>query len=359
MILEERIKAFAKLGIFLEQFSTPGNTREPMMPWLEELNKQFYRPLDLVIQNSHIQNPWFTEDNLRHALGHAGRSLNMGDIAAWLNRYRITEPGETARTVAVIMAGNIPLAGFHDMLCVLISGHHLLAKLSLKDDQLMKLFAEILCFINNDFQGKIGFEEGRLKDFDAVIATGSDNTARYFEYYFGKYPHIIRKNRNSASILDGSETKEELQALSDDVFRYFGLGCRSVSKLLVPENYDFTILIEAFSGYRHLINHNQWANNYDYQKAIHLIDHKPHLDSGFFLIREDESYNSPIAVLNNETVKNSGHALDITGKNKDILQCVTGKPSLSANIVPFGRAQEPGLADFADNIDTMEFLVNL
>ncbi len=359
MRLQDKIPAFEKLGIFLNQFSDTDKKTEPLAPWLEELNDEFFQPMDLIIETCHIHNPWFTEDNLRFAIGAIGKSLNSKEMSFWLNNYIEHIADRNAKTIAVIMAGNIPLVGFHDMLCVLVSGHKLMAKLSVKDDQLLKMIATILCSINSDYVGKIFFEEGRLKDFDAVIATGSGNTSRYFEYYFGKYPHIIRKNRNSAAILDGSETKEELKLFTDDVFRYFGLGCRSVSKLFVPLNYDFTELIEAFSGYNHLINHNNWANNYEYQKAIHLIDKVPHIDTGFLLIKEDNSLASPIAVINYEKVEHAESALEMTKTDKDKLQCIVGKKTLAKNIVPFGKSQEPGLSDYADNIDTMEFLLNL
>ncbi len=356
---KEKIEAFEKLGVFLEQFSSPGNKTETMMPWLEELNKQFFHPLESLIQSIHIHNPWFTEENIRFSLGVTGRSLHAEELVSWLSCY--TEPiaGNRPRTVAVIMAGNIPLVGFHDMLCVLISGHNIMAKPSAKDDQLIKMMAAILCYINNDFEGRIIFEEGILKNFDAVIATGSNNTARYFEFYFGKYPNIIRKNRNSAAILDGFETKEDLRNCAEDVLRYFGLGCRSVSKLYVPCNYEFTPLKETFSVFSNLINHNQWANNYEYQKAIHLIEKIPHIDTGFMLIREDKSIASPISVLNYERVESTEAALEITMKENEKLQCIVGKPDISKNLVPLGKAQEPGLDDYADNIDTMEFLLNL
>ena len=359
MMLTDKIKTFEKLGIFLEQFSSTGGQTEPVMPWLEELNDQFFRPLESIIQNSHIHNPWFTEDNMRLAMGITSRSLNAESLVSWLSCYGKPSPPTKPKTIAVVMAGNIPMVGFHDMLSVMISGHNLLAKLSVKDDEMLKMIAEIISFINSEFNGRISFEDGRLKDFDAVIATGSDNTARYFEYYFGKYPNIIRKNRNSAAILDGSETKRELEGLADDVFRYFGLGCRSVSKIFVPADYDFKALLETFNKYSHIINHNQWANNYEYQRAIHLIDKIPHLDTGFMLIREDTSFSSPISVLNYEKADSPESALKTAVRDNEKLQCLVGKQSLADNIVPFGKAQEPELNDYADNVDTLKFLFNL
>ncbi len=359
MTLKDRINTFEKLGLFLEQFSKPGKNNSPVMQWLEELNEKFFRQLESLIQNEHISNPWFTEDNLRMALGSTARSLKTENIVSWLSCYRIPDRPQEEKTVAVVMAGNIPLAGFHDMLCVLISGHNLLARLSVKDENLPQIFAEIICFLDSRFESKITFKKSRLNDFNAVIATGSNNTSRYFEYYFGKYPNIIRKNRNSAAILDGSETDGELKSLSDDVFRYFGLGCRSVSKLIVPHDYDFKRLTEAFSYYRFLADHNNWANNYEYQRAIHLIDQIPHIDTGFFLLRENSSPASPISVINYERVTGSDDALDVINRDAQLLQCVVGKPGLSAKLTPFGNAQEPDLRDYADNVDTIEFLLNI
>ncbi len=359
MRLQDKITTFEKLGIFLNQFSKQELRTGNLHPCLEELNNQFFQTFESLIKNSHIHNPWFTEENMRFALGVAGKSLNSETLFSWLSQYNKQTADKTPKTIAVIMAGNIPLVGLHDMLCVLISGHKLLAKLSVKDSYLLKMIATVLYFINSDYQDKIAFENDCLKDFDAVIATGSGNTSRYFEYYFGKYPHIIRKNRNSAAIIDGSETKEELNLLSDDVFRYFGLGCRSISKLFVPMNYDFTKLKEAFSGYSNIINHRIWANNYKYQKAIHLINKVPHIDTGFILIKEDESLASPIAVINYEKVDSAESALEMAKTDKNKLQCIVGKKSLAKSIVPFGKSQEPGLSDYADNIDTMEFLLNI
>ncbi len=357
MEITEKIEAFEKLGIFLEQFKDPGEQIINTAPWLEELNKEFFRPMVALIETSHVHNPWFTESNVRYSLATIGRSLTAEALSSWLSCY--PDPTGEPKTVAVIMAGNIPLVGFHDMLCVMISNHRMLAKLSARDNELYKLIAEILCFINNSFTSRISLTEGILENFDAVIATGSNNTSRYFEYYFGRYPNIIRRNRSSAAILDGSENEEGLSGLADDVFRYFGLGCRSVSKIFVPEDYDFEPLLSAFNKYNFFINHNQWANNYEYQKAIHLIDIIPHLDTGFLLLREEQTFSSPIAVLSYEKVENPRKALDLIRDNKNKLQCVIGDQSLSESIIPFGRSQEPKLNEYADNVDTLNFLLNI
>jgi hypothetical protein len=358
MNITEKTEAFEKLGIFLEQFEYQAGLKKiNTAPWLEELNKKFFQSMVSLIETSHINNPWFTENNVRYALGVLGRSLTAEALSSWLSCYG--NPTGEPKTVAVVMAGNIPLVGFHDMLCIMISNHRMLAKLSARDNELYKLIAEILCFINNEFASRISLTEGRLEGFDAVIATGSNNTSRYFEYYFGKYPNIIRKNRSSAAVLNGSEDEEDLGGLADDVFRYFGLGCRSVSKIFVPPDYDFEPMLSAFNKYHFLINHNQWANNYEYQKAIHLIDKIPHLDTGFILLREDRTFSSPIAVLSYEIFENQGKALDFINDNKDKLQCVIGDQSLSGSITPFGRSQEPRLNEYADNVDTLDFLLNI
>ncbi len=359
MSIITQIEVFEKLGVFLGQFSNPGEQETRRMPWLEELNSMFFRPVESVIKSSHIHNPWFTEENVRYAIKITGRSLNRESMTSWLSNYSPSGYEKKPKTVAVVIAGNIPMVGFHDMMCVLISGHNLLAKLSARDDGMLQIIADILCYLDDRFEGRISFEEGRLKDFDAVIATGSDNTARYFEYYFGKYPNIIRKNRNSVAILDGTETDEELKGLADDVFRYFGLGCRSVSKLYIPENYNFERFIEISGIYKHFINHNHWANNYEYQRAIHLINQSPHLDTGFFLIREDTSPSSPISVINYVKTEDTEIAVNLVKREIDKLQCIVGKSSIQEFMIPFGKAQNPELNDYPDNVDTLEFLFNL
>ncbi len=359
MTLGDKITAFEKLGIFLEQFDRNGSQNILTYPWLEELNDKFLQPLELLIKEIPLHNPWFTEENVRFALGSIGRSLNAEDLSSWLRCYKLPSRLASPKTVAVIMAGNIPLVGFHDMLCVLISGHRLLARLSSKDDKLPKIIAEIICFIDKGFNDKIILKDGFLKGFDAVIATGSNNTSRYFEYYFGRYPHIIRKNRNSVAILDGFETPGDLILLSNDVFRYFGLGCRNVSKIFVPSNYDFTPLSEAFACYRYLGDHNKWANNYEYQRAIHLIDQITFMDMEFFILREEKVSASPISVINYEETASVDEAMEIIEKNRDQLQCIISRKNLRGSTIPPGKSQEPRVNEYADNADTLEFLLKL
>jgi hypothetical protein len=180
-----------------------------------------------------------------------------------------------------------------------------------------------------------------------VIATGSDNTARYFEYYFRTKPHIIRKNRSSIAVLTGNETDDQLIALGKDVFSYFGLGCRNVSKLVVPEGYDFTRPLRLWEVYHDVSNHHKYVNNYDYNKSILLINGTHHFDNGFALLTPNEALVSPISVLYYAT------SADLAS---DKIQCIVGS---GANYIPFGTTQEPTLTDYADNVDTLKFLTGL
>jgi hypothetical protein len=250
------------------------------------------------------------------------------------------------------MAGNIPLVGFHDYLSVLISGNSVIAKTSSKDAELIVHLSEILCSINPAFSKKIRFTEGILSDFDAVIATGSDNSSRYFEYYFGKYPHIIRKNRNSIAIIDGEETNQELENLGTDIFSYFGLGCRNISKVYLPEGYDVHTMIKNWTRYSDVILHSKYANNYDYNMAVYLVNKEKFLDTGYMLLKESAEISSPVSVLFYEFYKSEESlALKINSLN-DKIQCITGR-----KYIPFGKSQFPRLWDYADNIDTLDFLL--
>lgn len=224
-----------------------------------------------------------------------GQCLTEDALAAWLLPY--TETAAPAKKIAIIMAGNIPLVGLHDLLSVLVTGNNALVKLSSNDAVLIPLLWSFLCELEPQLDGRVAFTQGTLTDFDAVIATGSDNTARYFDYYFGRYPHIIRRNRNSIAILTGEEDANELYALGKDIFTYFGLGCRSVSKLFVPEAYDFETFFKGIYAYRDIIQGNKYANNYDYNKAVYLMSEFQLRDNGFLILKEDKAFGSPIASL--------------------------------------------------------------
>lgn len=356
MSINQRIKAFVALGKFLEQFTVTGKKMGD-----SPLNKQFYTSFTELIQSVHFQNAWFTATNVRSAIQGVVHNLKEETLVAWLSYY--IEPlscSKKEKNVAVIMAGNIPMVGFHDMLCVLLSGNKFTGKLSSDDKLLLPAVAKILIAIEPEYSPLIEFTEGQLKNIDAVIATGSNNSARYFEYYFGKYPHIIRKNRNSAAVLTGSETKEELQRLGEDIFQYFGLGCRNVSRLFVPEGYKFDTFYEAIYMFRDVINNNKYGNNYEYNRTVYLMNSPEGLlDNNFLLLKKDSSYCSPIGVLFYEFYPDLKALNTKLAADKELIQCIVSHSPLIEKSLPFGQAQLPGPDDYADGVDTMQFLAGL
>lgn len=342
--------AFVKLGTFLSKFHQDGksNTISEVSndPWLSKFQ-------DVIVTARH-HNGWFTNDNVRYALKSWSEALTAENINNWISCYDLSK--NSHKRVALVLAGNIPLVGFHDLLVVLITGNTAVVKLSSNDTLLLPLLVEYLIYLHPGFKHKVVFTKDRLTDFDAVIATGSNNTARYFEYYFGKKPHIIRKNRNSIAVLTGKESKEELAGLGEDVFRYYGLGCRSVSKLFVPKGYNFDAFFQAIFPYNNIINQHKYANNYDYNKAVYLMSEFDILDNGFLMLKQDESYASPIATLFYEEYENQDAIkLKIDG-NRDAIQCVVSN-GLFDQEVAFGNTQTPKLWDYADGVDTVEFLL--
>lgn len=353
MDLSERKNAFVKLGEKLKELIQCVNTAG-------KENTGFKRKLEMASQ----QNPWFTESHQLHAMGSLAKSLEKEKIDKWLDTYNIAfTHSRTERKIAVVLAGNVPAVGFHDFMCVLVSGHAFLGKLSSQDKVLLPMIAEILTEIEPRFRSKITFTEERLKNFDAVIATGSNNTARYFEYYFGKYPNIIRKNRSGIAILDGKESKEQLKALGKDVFLYFGLGCRNVSKLLVPAGYQFDEMLEAFREFSHAGEHHKYMNNYDYFKSIYLVNKEVFYDNGFLLIKHDQRISSPVSVLFFENYTQIGEARDYLKQHAEKIQCIVGdkkhREEINAELLAFGEGQSPELWDYADNVDTLRFLLKL
>ena len=352
MKLEKRIEAFAKLGTFLSQFQPDGIERNDAI----ELNETFFEPFNMQIKRSSEFNGWFTLDNVLSAFSKWSKILTNNNLENWTSNYDLNNVNN--KKVGVIMAGNIPLVGFHDFLVVLISGHDIIVKQSSSDSYFLPLIAKYLEYVENDFKGKITFTDQRLGEFDAVIATGSNNTARYFDYYFGKYPHIIRRNRNSAAVLTGKESQEDLKNLGEDIFRYFGLGCRSVSKLFVPKAYDFDKLFTAIFDHKDVLNYDKYVNNYDYNKAVYLMSQFQLLENGFLMLKEDESYASPIATIFFEYYQ-SEEALEQKLKDdKESIQCLVGT-SESINMIGFGETQNPQLWDYADDVDTLAFLQEL
>jgi hypothetical protein len=315
--------------------------------------------LSAIIQDEHHYNAWFTPSSVDHAVKAIGQMLNKQDLLTWLNRYDLNQ-NKAGKKIGLILAGNIPMVGFHDVLCVLITGNHALIKASTQDARLIKHVLNMLVDIDAGFKEQYDFVE-RLENFDAIIATGSNNTSRYFEYYFSKVPNIIRKNRNSVAVLTGNETTEQLHDLGHDIFDYYGLGCRNVSKLLVPKDYDFVPFFEAIESYQPIINHHKYNNNYDYNKSIYLVNRDKHLDNGFLLVKEDERMVSPLAVLFYEEYEDINAVQALLSRESENIQCIVSSAPLnvSSQVVDFGKSQQPALWDYADGIDTMDFLTKL
>lgn len=339
MDIAKRIETFTALGIIL---------RDALAGKPTSYNSR----LDHLIETQHLKNPWFTPENVRMAVKAIAYELTKDNLEKWTSVYPEINLVSRPKKVGVIMAGNIPLVGFHDLLSVLITGNCMLAKASSKDSDLILLISEIICETDSRFREMISFSDGPLSGFEAVIATGSDNSSRYFESYFGRYPRIIRKNRNSIAILDGNETSSELEALGTDVFSFFGLGCRNVSKIFVPEGFDLLRMTEKWNGYSGIINHSKYANNYDFSKAVYLVNKEKFTDTGFLLLKESNSISSPVAVLHFEYYKPSEMQKIISEEMNEKIQCIVGR-----NYIPFGKAQEPVLWDYADAVDTIRFLL--
>lgn len=304
----------------------------------------------------YVQNPWFTPDNIRLSIDGLLNYLEEEKLNKWLSKYDLSN--SQSKKVGIVMAGNIPMVGIHDMICVLLSGHSLMAKLSSQDDVLIPFIANELIKIDPDFEERIEFVD-QLKGMDAVIATGSDNAARYFNYYFSKYPNIIRKNRTSLAVLNGGESIAALKALGHDIFSYFGLGCRNVSKIFIPKNYDITKLLDQFKEYSFLHDHHKYGNNYYYQKSILLVNQAVHLDNGFALFLQSERLTSPIAVIYYEYYADMGKLKNDLFLKKDKLQCIVSEEDIIDVSIKFGKAQMPEIWDYADNIDTMKFLLEI
>ncbi len=352
MLQSEKKKCFVELGSFLKQFSeTNSQKNESVLN-----NDLFYDDFINLILLSQSHNGWYTPEQVYFAVQSWASSLSEAQLDKWLSEYTFTvsEP----KNIGLILAGNIPLVGFHDFMSVVLSGHRVVVKTSSNDQHLLPFLAKYLIAVNPKLANFITFTDGKLTDFDAVIATGSNNTARYFDYYFRDKPSIIRKNRNSVAVLDGSETNEQLIALGEDIFRYFGLGCRSVSKLFVPKDYDFTAFFEAIYQYQDIIHYEKYANNYDYNKAVFLMSNYKLLDNGFLTIKEDSSYSSPISSVFYEFYDTIDFVKIKLISDADQIQCVVSNGIID-NSIAFGATQQPQLSDYADNVDTMLFLGGL
>lgn len=350
MTLNQRISAFVQLGELFTALSVSSDHRIDQPAHLTAKLPE----LDAVIQREYTFNGWFTETNVRQALGALGSELNRENLEPWVGRYQLPDRQDAQRRVGLILAGNIPMVGFHDVLCTVLSGHHALVKLSRDDNRLLPMFLGVLLETHPELKEFISFTPGQLPKPDALIATGSNNTARHFEYYFKSVPRIIRKNRTSVAVLDGTESTEELEALGHDVFDYFGLGCRNVTKVLLPTDFDLDRLFGAFFKFKEIGNHNKYANNYDYHKALWLLNRESLLENGFLIVKEDPALVSPVGSLFIERYSDASHPKNYIENHRDEIQCVVGH-----GFTPFGNAQCPKLNDYADGVDTLAFLSSL
>ena len=333
MTKKQRINAFVKLGQLLQNY-----------------------PQDLiqVIEQAQYKNPWYTVGYVKKAIQAIAANLTNEKLQHWLSDY---PDMQSEKTVGLILAGNIPLVGFHDILCVLISGFKAKIKVSSDDAGLTTCVLALLADIEPEVRARFEIVD-KLKDFDLVIATGSDNTSRYFDYYFGSKPHIIRRNRNSIGVITGQETPEQLRDLGHDIFDYFGLGCRSVSKIFIPKDYAVSQLFEGIADFKTISEHFKYNNNYDYNKSIYLINGDKHYDNGFLLLKEDTRTASPLAVLYYEEYNSLSELENELNTQQQAIQCVVSAIplSLESPVFGFGESQCPALSDYADGVNTLDFL---
>lgn len=341
MNVSARREAFVAAGAFIRRhFQGERLTAE----------EPLHSALDEVIAAAHVRNNWFIPRFTNTAVSRIGEMLTAEGIDALM----AGRSAPTRRTVAIICAGNVPMVGFHDIMCTVLAGHRALIRLSSDDDVLLPFFLRLLVHYEPGLEPQIAFAAGKLTAFDAVIATGSDNTASHFHYYFGKYPHIIRKNRTSVAVLDGTETEAELHRLGEDIFLYFGLGCRNVSKLLVPRDYTFDAFFPAMMDYSFVTDNKKYGNNYDYHRALYLFGKHPFLDNNFMIVKEDAALHAPVSVVYYERFASASAVEEYLSAHTNELQCKVGR-----GYTGFGYSQRPVITDFADHVDTISFLVNL
>lgn len=351
------IRGLNLAGTYLQQHATGKRSTDSA---LHNLNDQFFEPLEKVIRTEHYHNGWFTEAFIRQSFSETARLLTSERLGEWMDRYPALPVGSgREKKVGVIMAGNIPLVGFHDLLSVLASGHHFIGKLSSKDDRLLPSVAGIFKYILPGLNERLIFTDEFLKNVDAVIATGSDNSSRYFEYYFRHLPHIIRKNRNGIALLTGAETDQHLMDLGKDIFSYFGLGCRNVTKLYIPEGFELKRILQLYERFDYLLDNNKYCNNLDYYRSIFLMNRIPFLDNRIVLLKEDKQIASPVGVVYFEKYSQLDSVLETINMHRDEVQClVTLQDTIEGSVYP-GQSQSPELTDYADGVDTMKFLTEL
>ena len=354
---ERFVRTFAILGRFLGQFRGVSGSPDPS---LKSLNDKHFDNFSVSIEQEHLHNPWFTRAYVTRALAGISRMLEKETLEKWLRAYQLREwPAEQQKEIGLIMAGNIPLVGFHDMLCVLASGHRLLARTSGKDERLPKKVVEVLADVDPGMANRIRFTSEPVKGIDAMIATGSNNTSRYFEYYFRNIPHIIRRNRNGVAVLTGKETPSELEGLGADIFTYFGMGCRNVTKLYIPEAYDLTLLLGVLDRFVELSRHHKYMNNVEYQRTIFLMNRMPFLDNGFLLVREDRAIAGPIGVVFFERYADLEWVREQLAERSKEIQCCISTISGIRGAIPPGSSQDPMPWEYADGVDTLRFLTEL
>lgn len=341
------ISAFSQLGKVLVSL---GN-KESWKDFSLGLTEEEYENIQTVINRQFHLNGWFTKDSVCNSLLAFGNLLTEENLTNWTKAYSFAE---NPKRVGVIMAGNLPLVGFHDFLCVLFSGHKVVAKMSSDDKTLLPAIASILLKFEPALADYIQLTDGRIGEIDAMIATGSNNSMHYFESYFGKYPHVFRKNRTSVAVLDGTETEAQIHEMGNDIFTYFGLGCRNVSQILIPEDFELNRFFGAIVPFSEVVNHHKYANNYDYNKAIHLMNQEQILDNGFVLLKESDELFSPLAMIFYHRYKDLSEVSAFLEKHEENIQAVVGNA-----YIPFGQAQSPGLDDYADGVNTMEWLQSL
>jgi hypothetical protein len=344
---KELIRGFVQLG---KLFTVLGKD-EPWNATETGITEEEFNHLKTLVHKQFFLNGWFIQENVEYALRSLGSQLTDEKLEEWLENYSFSE---TPKKVAIIMAGNIPLVGFHDFLSVLISGNSAVCKLSSDDKSLLPALVDCLIKFVPEVKDRIMFTIGRIGEVDAVIATGSDNSLTYFNQYFGKYPHIFRKNRTSVAVISGNESKEDFNALGHDIFDYFGLGCRNVSHLFLPKGFELKRFFEGIIGHSNVINHNKYGNNYDYNKAIFLMNQHVLFDNNFVLLRESDLLFSPLSMVHYQFYENQLEVDQYLVAHKDKIQVVVGE-----NYTPFGSAQSPLLSDYADGVDTLDFLNGL
>ncbi|TSA26206.1 MAG: acyl-CoA reductase [Bacteroidetes bacterium] len=346
MTLEERISSFSSLGEQLRVFAG-----QP-----DQLHAE--SRLQAAINAAEKENPWFTRNVIMHAIRYWGNSLHKPGLNEWLEPYQPAIGDERPlRRVGVVMAGNIPMVGFHDLLCVLLTGNHLVARLSSQDASLIPVVTEMLVDLESSWRNRIELTTAEIEQPEAILATGSNNTSRYFGYYFGKYPHIIRKNRTGVAVLDGRESEEELRGIASDIFTYFGLGCRNVSKLYLPQGYDFGPLHTALSVCQDHFHHPKYRNNLDYYKSIYLVNRTRFIDGGFYLMVENEQLATPVSVIHYEYYRDPSSLVSLLNGQRDQIQCVVARNEIIPGTVAPGETQQPALSDYPDGVDTLAFLL--